>query len=101
MIHAGKAFSHRIREKRVPGHHLVVDGPYAFCRHPGYLGWWVWSVGTQIMLKNPISTPLFYVAAQSFFADRIPFEENLLINLFPDKYPAYRAATPTRMPGIH
>ena len=26
-----------------------------FVRHPGYLGWFIWAVGTQVLLCNPLS----------------------------------------------
>lgn len=32
-----------------------------YIRHPGYLGWLVWAVGTQVMLVNPLCTLLFAV----------------------------------------
>lgn len=28
-------------------------------RHPGYLGWFMWSISTQVLLANPICTGLF------------------------------------------
>ena len=35
-------------------HHRVI-------RHPGYLGWMVWAIGTQVLLLNPLSTVLFTI----------------------------------------
>lgn len=28
-------------------------------RHPGYLGWFIWAVGTQFLLVNPVSIAVF------------------------------------------
>ncbi|KAJ9524601.1 hypothetical protein QJQ45_024186, partial [Haematococcus lacustris] len=30
-------------------------------RHPGYLGWWLWAVGTQVLLANPLATLAFAI----------------------------------------
>jgi len=32
---------------------------YRYVRHPGYLGWLIWAVGTQVLLTNPVCTLLF------------------------------------------
>jgi hypothetical protein len=53
QVTAGPSFTHVIRHERQQGHHLVTHGIYHVVRHPGYLGWFVWSVGTQILLCNP------------------------------------------------
>lgn len=28
-------------------------------RHPGYMGWFIWSVATQLLLVNPVCTLVF------------------------------------------
>src|SRR4051812_31669288 len=48
-------------------------------RHPSYVGWFYWSVGTQLLLCNPLCTVLYGLAAWAFFKDRIPYEEALLL----------------------
>jgi len=40
-------FTHQIMVRRRPEHRVVRHGVYRYVRHPGYLGWLVWSVGTQ------------------------------------------------------
>ncbi|KRZ27058.1 Protein-S-isoprenylcysteine O-methyltransferase, partial [Trichinella pseudospiralis] len=50
---AGKGFSHLVSTKRKETHKLVTTGVYHFWRHPAYLGWLLWSVGTQLILCNP------------------------------------------------
>ncbi len=104
---------------------LVTRGVYAFVRHPGYLGWLLWSVGTQVLLQNPLSAPMFaYVVRRwlvhararraltpgrclcawtqswRFFARRIPFEEARLREFFGRWYDDYAARTPTYIPFI-
>ncbi len=94
-----------------------------YIRHPGYLGWYVWAVGTQVLLVNPICivlfsvlvsrpltcsalTPLavratlfFHTQAWRFFNMRIRYEEWHLRRFFP-AYDGYAAATPTWIPWI-
>ena len=31
-------------------------------RHPAYCGWLIWSVGTQVLLVNPICAVIFFLA---------------------------------------
>ena len=35
-------------------------------RHPGYFGWIVWAVGTQVLLLNPICSILFAIVVRIF-----------------------------------
>ena len=100
IIHGGRAFTHAIQTYRRNGHVLVQDGIYKYIRHPGYLGFFIFAVGTQIFLKNPISIIVFIIVLWKFFADRIPHEEYYLIKMFGDQYKEYRDRTPTYLPFI-
>eukprot|EP00762_Andalucia_godoyi_P000941 ANDGO_03834.mRNA.1 putative protein-S-isoprenylcysteine O-methyltransferase len=100
IVTAGKAFTHEIQVERRKEHKLVTGGVYRYCRHPGYFGWFVWSIATQIMLGNLLSIVGFAIASWKFFADRIPFEEDLLIEMFGKQYVEYRDRTPTLLPFI-
>ena len=93
-------FTHQIRIHKKAEHKLVTHGVYSISRHPGYFGWYLWSVGTQIMTWNPIWTIGFYFASYSFFKDRIETEEELLVEFFGDQYIEYRKRVPTRIPYI-
>lgn len=97
---ARSAFTHRIKHRRRPGHVLVTNGVYRWSRHPGYVGWLVWAVGTQVVLANPIAIVAFALISFSFFKDRIPVEEFHLVAIFGQDYINYRETTPTRIPGI-
>ncbi|KAJ0081656.1 hypothetical protein Patl1_10778 [Pistacia atlantica] len=66
VIIAGRAFTHLIKIYHEEHHQLVTHGVYSFVRHPGYCGFLSWSVGTQIMLCNPISTIGFAIIVQFF-----------------------------------
>ena len=47
ILTARRHFTHTVQTTRRPGHTLVTHGVYAFVRHPGYLGWFIWAVSTQ------------------------------------------------------
>ena len=93
-------FTHQIRLHKKSEHKLVTHGVYSISRHPGYFGWFLWSVGTQIMIWNPIWIVGFYLASYYFFKDRIELEEEFLIEFFGKQYQDYRSKVPTRIPFI-
>lgn len=49
MFTARKNFNHVIQSTKVNGHQLVTHGAYSFSRHPSYVGWFYWSIGTQVL----------------------------------------------------
>lgn len=55
MYTARQSFSHVIEDKPNRDHRLMTHGIYAHYRHPSYVGWFLWSCGTQVLLMNPIS----------------------------------------------
>lgn len=59
MVTAGRSFTHAVAVKKRDVHDLVTRGVYRWARHPGYLGWLLWAVGTQLLLANPASVVLF------------------------------------------
>lgn len=91
-----------VAEKKSPKHTLVTEGVYRFIRHPGYAGWFYWSIGTQLVLGNPVCVVAFAVSTWMFFRDRIAYEEDLLSSegFFGQKYVDYKRATPTFIPFI-
>ena len=100
MVTCGEHFAHRIATSRPEGHELVTTGIYRYLRHPSYTGWFWWSVGTQLVLGNPLCFVAYACASYSFFADRIPFEEETLRDFYPREYPAYAARTFVLIPFL-
>ena len=47
MITAESNFTHIIQTKKERDHVLITHGIYSVCRHPGYAGWFWWSVGEK------------------------------------------------------
>ncbi len=50
MFKAGESFSHIVQSTKKESHKLVVSGVYSMMRHPSYVGWFYWSVGTQVVI---------------------------------------------------
>lgn len=100
MITARGAFRHDLARTFRAGHTLVTHGPYALARHPGYLGFAAFAVGTQVALANPVCAAAFVIATRRFFAARVAIEERLLVRFFGEDYIEYAARTPTWMPGV-
>lgn len=99
-ITARHNFTHEIQTAKRREHVLVTAGVYRYVRHPGYLGWLVWAVGTQVLLGNPVCAAAFAAVAWRFFVLRIPAEEAHLRQFFGPAWQAYAVATPTRIPFI-
>uniref|UniRef100_A0A7S3CYU7 Protein-S-isoprenylcysteine O-methyltransferase n=1 Tax=Palpitomonas bilix TaxID=652834 RepID=A0A7S3CYU7_9EUKA len=97
---AKKAFTHYIQETKRSGHQLVTDGIYSFSRHPGYMGWFYWFVGTQVLLFNPVCFVIYLVVAFMFFKARIAYEEVTLLEMFGTDYAEYKKKVWTGIPFI-
>lgn len=93
-------FTHMIATERRKDHRLVTTGVYKYIRHPGYAGWFIWAISTQVMLANPFSTLGYGVVSWFFFRDRIQYEEGLLLDFFGPAYEKYISHTVTGVPGI-
>jgi len=93
-------FTHLVAWRRQASHSLVTCGVYSWCRHPGYVGWFVWSVSTQLVLGNLVCLVAYAAVAWKFFASRIPTEERLLVQFFGHEYVEYAHRVPCGLPGI-
>lgn len=101
MVTCGESFNHYIQRDKKENHVLVTHGIYSILRHPSYVGFYYWAVGTQLVLCNPLSAILYGLAAWTFFRYRITYEEETLKQLFPDgAYENYAARTYIGIPFI-
>ncbi|XP_023759083.1 protein-S-isoprenylcysteine O-methyltransferase B [Lactuca sativa] len=100
IITAGRAFTHLIQRHHEDHHRLVTHGVYSIVRHPGYTGFLIWSVGTQIMLCNPVSTVGFSLVVWNFFHRRIPYEEFFLRQFFGVEYDEFAKRVPSGIPFV-
>ena len=100
-LFTGKSnFTHKIQLKKRKNHVLVKYGIYRICRHPSYFGFFLWSIGIEIMCVNPLCTIGFAYILLHFFRVRIETEEKYLIRFFGMEYIKYRREVPSLMPFI-
>lgn len=100
MITAGTNFNHYVQERRKDDHILVKTGIYSLVRHPSYFGWFWWSIGTQVLLCNPICVVLYGISSWKFFKTRIAYEEFHLIKFFGKEYTNYQKKVWTGIPFV-
>eukprot|EP00918_Siedleckia_nematoides_P054828 GHVU01119750.1.p1 GENE.GHVU01119750.1~~GHVU01119750.1.p1 ORF type:complete len:324 (-),score=21.95 GHVU01119750.1:434-1405(-) len=91
---AKQCFTHLVAERKVEDHHLVVTGVYRLFRHPGYVGFFLWTIGSQVMLHNGVCLCLYFRICWKFFISRIDDEEMYCMRFFGDEYAAYARLTP-------
>eukprot|EP00392_Amoebophrya_sp_AT5.2_P007340 g7354.t1 len=95
---AGGSFTHVVQTEKRPAHRLVRTGAYGLCRHPGYVGWLCWSVGTQLLLGNGVNLVLFSGIGYAFLYQRIRVEEHFLVGFFGTDYLEYAKKVPAGVP---
>jgi len=100
MLTCGTNFNHLVEYKDRTDHQLITHGVYSICRHPSYIGWSLWAVGTQLVMGNPLCFFLYIYFTLKFFSERIPDEEHTLMRKFGDKYAQYRENVPIGLPFI-
>lgn len=100
MYTAGRSFNHYVQEERQSDHVLVTKGVYAIARHPSYLGWFIWSVGTQVLLANPVCAIIYTIVSWKFFKNRIVYEEYYLIKFFGKQYTDYQKRVWSGIPFV-
>jgi protein-S-isoprenylcysteine O-methyltransferase Ste14 len=80
------------------GHELVTAGPYAQVRHPIYFGILLALLGSALVISI-LWLPIFLLNALQFlYAARK--EEQLMLETFPDTYPAYMRRTRMLIPFV-
>ncbi|KAK3932805.1 Protein-S-isoprenylcysteine O-methyltransferase [Frankliniella fusca] len=100
MWTASTNFNHEVQSVHADDHVLVTHGVYQFMRHPSYVGWFIWSIGSQVLLINPICLIGYTIVSWSFFNERIFYEEITLLNFFGAEYHRYQQKTSTGLPFI-
>ncbi|XP_011496046.1 PREDICTED: protein-S-isoprenylcysteine O-methyltransferase [Ceratosolen solmsi marchali] len=100
ILTAKHNFNHIIQNKKTIDHKLITHGVYRMCRHPSYVGWFYWSVGTQLILQNPLCLITYALISWKFFHDRILIEEINLIEFFGFSYIQYQDKVGTGLPFI-
>ena len=80
-------------------HELVVNGPYAFARHPIYTGLLLAVAGTALVVgewRSIVGTVVILLA----LVVKMSQEERLMLQAFPEAYPHYRQKVRALIPGV-
>lgn len=89
-FHTAKSnFHHLIRYQRDTSHNLITHGIYSLERHPAYLGFFLQTIGLQLLICNPVTLVTHFFALRRFFRDRIEEEEETLQFIFGQQYIQY------------
>jgi protein-S-isoprenylcysteine O-methyltransferase Ste14 len=95
-VHLGSNWSPRPAVKE--HHELVTSGPYAYVRHPIYTGVVLMAFAT--LLTGSMFGIGVFIIASFFYILRIHKEEKIMLNLFPNEYPAYQSRTKRLVPFL-
>jgi protein-S-isoprenylcysteine O-methyltransferase Ste14 len=84
---------------------LTTTGPYAYLRHPLYLGTLLIGAGFLIMAWSPIAVAFAAVFLAVYFGYYMPYKDRIesarLEKLYGDAYRRYAAAVPRLIPRLH
>lgn len=86
QIHLDTQWSAQLQLKK--NHHLVTTGPYAYIRHPLYLGMFGWCISLPLLTANWIFLVICSLTIVALLW-RVPKEEQMMIEAFGDEYRAY------------
>lgn len=93
MLFRGWAAGHVLKNDR-----LAVSGPYAFTRHPLYLGSFAIGLGFSLAGSSLTILVLFLACFFLMYGPAMRAEEERLKHLFPAHYPDYRKTVPFFLP---
>lgn len=82
------------------GHRLIITGPYAIVRHPMYGALLLWALAQALLLPNWIAGPIGLLSTALLCILRIPQEEKMLRDCFPQDYRLYQLVSWRLLPGI-
>ncbi|HUT81941.1 MAG TPA: isoprenylcysteine carboxylmethyltransferase family protein [Candidatus Bathyarchaeia archaeon] len=90
-IHLGQNFSYTLRIG--DDHALITDGPYRYVRHPMYSAFLLFHVSIFLVTKNWFFGIIWIIGLTLFLFLRITKEEEMLMEVFGEKYQEYKTRT--------
>jgi len=78
---------------------LVTTGPYAYMRHPIYLGMMIAMLGTAIVINVIWLIPFIFMSV--YFVYSLKIEEHTMLEQFPKEYKEYKKHTKALIPYIY
>ena len=88
-------FARRGRTALIERGPLITSGPYAYTRHPIYLGAWLVAVGLGLLFGFPLIASVFLLFWLNLV---IYFEEKELCEIYGREYEEYRRRVPRFIP---
>lgn len=95
-VYLGRNWGMPMTEKE--GAELVTTGPYAYIRNPIYSGILLAVLGSALALG--VIWAIVFVGYAVWLLPSVFVEEKIMLRLFPDAYPAYKARTKRLIPGV-
>jgi protein-S-isoprenylcysteine O-methyltransferase Ste14 len=84
---------------------LTVAGPYAYLRHPLYLGTLLIATGFAIAAASALTWALFAIFLVGYFGYYMPYKDRIeaarLEELYGDAFCRYAVAVPRLLPRLH
>ncbi len=84
---------------------LSVSGPYAYLRHPLYLGTLLVGTGLAWMAASPLALGLWAFFLAAYFLYYLPYKERIecarLEAIYGDAFRRYATAVPALLPRLH
>lgn len=77
-------------------HELITNGPFAYVRHPMYLGFFLAVLGGLLLYQT--WTMFLFLLCSPVFVKRAQREEEALISAFGEEYESYRRRVPAFFP---
>ena len=81
-------------------HTLVTKGVYKYIRHPMYSAHFLWAIAQVLLLHNWIAGPAFLVTSVPLYLFRVPVEERMMLDCFPEEYRLYMGRTGRMFPRL-
>lgn len=94
-VHLGRNWGMPMTLKENP--ELITTGPYAYVRHPIYTGILLAILGSGLV---SLFWLVIFVFAGAYFIYSARTEEKIMLNEFPDQYPAYMKRTKMLIPFV-
>ena len=94
--HIGRNWGMPMTKKE--GAELTTTGPYKFVRNPIYSGVFLAMIGTAIVVSPWWLLIFIFYASYFFYSAKV--EEKIMLEKFPDTYPAYRQRTKMFIPFL-
>ncbi len=89
------------KNKKVYADSLVVDGVFAHCRNPMYVGNIMIFLGAAVIINSPLLYVIGIPLVGFVYGSIIAAEEKFLHDKFGAAYDIYRAKVPRLMPNLH